>query len=500
MNIKEILADSNLAFLNQENNTALKLAKQAINLEPQNPQAYKCAGNACMSLENYDEAIMHYRNSVKYDPNNGDRYYDLGFALATKEKLADAMKNLSKAEELGCSEENLVQLYNLLGIICFDIGRYDDALINLIKAEQIIGVDLDILQRKTIIYGMKDDIRNGLLTTNQIKMIAPSEYLGYQFAFKLLVQAKRLDDAQKELEKAEKYATPSMTYYFDCVTFELEKYHTDNNKDHFITALTIIDKGLKNLNPTVINVIESYINAAELYLQLEKADQTIDCLNAAQNPAFAYNNKFAVVTPEESESVVLTEYDVEDMIEADRAKIAEDFGDYGLEKIVEDTPPDEDGNRDYLTEIEDEPQDTPIEYKLDETEKVEYSQENIDQINRLYIGAYTLKKDFDKVIDYAKMLQASENIQNSYIGKYTEVNALKELGSPDASAKYEKLIKFFRNAMIKDPTDIVAMTFRVQCYIDIGNYAEAERMCNILSKEIREPLIKKIEEARLGGD
>lgn len=498
MNIKEIIADSHLAFLNQENDKALNLAKQAIKLEPNNPNAYKCAGNACMSLERYDEAIKSYSRAVTYDPNNGNRYYDLGYALATVEKLADAMKNFVKAEELGCSPENLVQLFNILGIICFDIGRYDDALINLNKAEQLIGIDLDIMQRKAVIYGMKDDIRNGLLTANQIKMIAPSEYRGYQIAFKLLIQAKRLEVAEKELEKAEKYTTPSMDLYFDCMTFELEKYQTDKNKEHFEAALAVIEKALKTIKPTVTNVIESYINAAEIYLQLEEPDRTIDCLNAAQNPIGAYNNGFEVVA-KEFEPIELTEYDVEDMIETDRAKIAEKYGDYGLEEIVESVEPDEDGNREYFTEIEEIRRELTSDYKLEETEAIEYSKENIDQINRLYIGSYTIKRDFDKVIEYARKLQASESVQNSYIGKYTEANACKELGRPDANRKYEETIKFFRNAMIKDPTDIMAVTFRIQCYIDIGDYEEAEQLCNLLTKDIKEPLLEKIEEAKEEG-
>ena len=189
MNVEGIIADSHLAFLNQENETALNLARKAISLAPKNANAYKCAGNAYMSLGDYNKAVKNYILAVKYDSNNGNRYYDLGFALATNEKAADAIKNLAKADELGCSPENTVQLYNLLGIICFDIGRYKDALVNLEKAEQIIGVDMDIMKRKVIIYGMKNDIRNGLLTTNQMKLVAPSDYTGYQLAFKLLCQA-----------------------------------------------------------------------------------------------------------------------------------------------------------------------------------------------------------------------------------------------------------------------------------------------------------------------
>ncbi|OPX42027.1 TPR repeat-containing protein YrrB [Ruminiclostridium hungatei] len=498
-NVSNLLGSSRLAFLNQENETALNLAKQAIKLEPNNPDAYKCAGNAYMSLERYDEAVKNYSQAVKCDSNNGNRYYDLGFALATAEKLADALKNLAKADELGCIPENLVQLYNLLGIVCFDIGRYDDSLVNLSKAEQLIGVDMDILQRKAIVYGIKDDIRNGLLTANQIKLIAPSEYIGYKIAFKLLVQSKRLDAAQKELEKAQKYTAPTMDFYFDCMAFELEKYQTDKNKEHFSAALGIIEKALKTVKPTVNGVIESYINAAEIYLQLENSARTIDCLNAAQNPVGAYNNGFDIVE-DSLEPATLTEYDIEDMIEADKQKIADQFGDYGFEEIVESIEPDEEGNRDYLTEIEDGPQDNISVHKLDESDKIEYSPDNIDQINRLYVGTYTIKKDFEKVIEYARKLQASENLHNTYIGKYTEANAMKELGSPDSAAKYEEVIKFFRNTMIKDPTDIMAVTFRIQCYIDIGSYDEAEQICSLLTKEIKEPLLEKIKEAKTGGD
>lgn len=499
-NVTQLLSDSKLAFLNQQNDVALNLANKAIKLESNNADAYKCAGNALMSLERYDEAIKNYSLAVKYDASNGNRYYDLGFAQATNEKLADAIKNLAKADELGCMPENLVQLYNLLGIICFDIGRYDDALINLSKAEQLIGVNLDILQRKAIIYGIKNDIRNGLQVANQIKLIAPSEYIGYKLAFKLLVQAKRLDTAEKELQKAAKYAIPTMDFYFDQMTYELENYNIDKNKVHFHKALEIIETALKAIKPEITSVVESYINAAEIYLQLENADKTLECLNAAQAPVDAYNNGFTVVDLKLTPPVEVDEYAIDEMIEADREKMEEKLGEYGLEELVENTEPNEDGEREFLTEIEEEQTQTQLPLKLDESETYKLSSDNKDQINRLYIGAYTLKKDFEKVIEYAKVLQASEGIQNIYIGKYTEVNALKEMGAADAISKYEEIIKFFRNAMIKDPTDIMAVTFRVQCCIDIKKYTEAEELCNLLAKEIKEPLLDKIAKAKSGGD
>lgn len=499
-NVKQLLSDSRLAFMNQQNDVALSLAKQAIKLEYNNADAYKCAGNALMSLERYDEAVKNYSLAVKYDASNGNRYYDLGFALATNDKLADAIKNLAKADELGCIPENTVQLYNLLGIICFDIGRYDDALINLSKAEQLIGVNLDILQRKAIIYGIKNDIRNGLQVANQIKLVAPSEYIGYKLAFKLLVQAKRLDTAKTELQKAARFAVPTMDFYFDQMTLELENYNVDHDKAHFQKALEIIETALKTIKPDISSVVESYINAAEIYLQLENADKTIECLSAAQAPVDAYNNGFAVIDITLAPPAELDEYAVEEMLEADREKMEEELGEYGLEELIENTEPNEYGEREFLTEIEEEPKENNSPFELDEAEEFELSGENKDQINRLYIGAYTLKKDFKKVIDYARVLQTSDGIQNTYIGRYTEVNALKEMGAAEAEAKYAEAIRFFRNAMIKDPTDIMAVTFRVQCCIDIGNYTEAEEVCKLLTDEIKKPLLEKIAEAKSGGD
>lgn len=494
MNIKDLIADSHIAFLNQENETALKLAKQAIQIEPKNPDGYKCAGNAYMSLGQYENAVSSYNQAVKYDPNNGNRYFDLGFAQATAEKTANAIKSLTRAEELGCMPENLTRLYTVLGLMCFDIGRYDDALINLDKAEQLAGINLEIMQRKAIIYGVKNDIRNGLHTANQIKLISPSDYTGYKIAFRLLIQSKRYEAAEKELQIAERFATPCMDYYTDCVTLELRKYNEDNDKAHFAAALSSLDRALKKLKLSVKEVVGSYLEAAEINVQMGNAERIIACVNAAANPVDAYNEGFELVSVPYTRSE-LTDYDVEDMIEEDRVKMADELGEYGLEELASGIEPDEDGSREYFTEIPDEKEIGNDGYRLEETE-FELSPDEIDQMNRLYVCAYTLQKNFSRVIDYARKLQTSRNVYYTYMGIYTEANAMKELGMAESEAKYEEIIKFFRNAMMKDPTDVAAVTFRIQAYVDTGKFDEAEQLCNLLSKELRKPLLEKIKESR----
>ena len=500
---EHLLADSRLAFLNEKFGRSLNLALEAIKLDPQNADAYKCAGNAYMSMERYDDAIKNFASAVKYDAHNGNRYFDLGFAYASNTQTANAMSAFAKAEELGCIPENLKQLYHILGIICFDLGRYDDALINLTKAEQLIGVDIDLLQRKAIIYGIKNDIRNGLHTVNQMKLIAPTEYGGYQVSFKLLMQDGRLDAAARELSMAQKYAKPDPAYYSDAVSLEVERYGQDRDCKHLDNALKRIDEELKSDCITAQELIDAYINAAELNLQLEKAEQTIACLDAALEPMSAYQDRFTVIEPEEKsipDTEVSTAFvpDIEDLAQEEMERIESEYGLDELETIVNELEPESGRCPDFLTDISEKEEQTEdrINSKIANARP---SKENLDQINRLYIGAYTLKQNYEKVLTYAKMLQTSDSIPMVHVGKYTEANALLNLGRPEATAEYQSLIKYFRNTMIQDPTDLMATTLRVQCYLDMKEYEEAEAVCELLTKEMREPLLKKIQEAKSGG-
>ena len=54
--VSQLLTDSHFAFINSQNSEALHLANEAIRLAPKNPDAYQCAGDAYMSLGQYEKA------------------------------------------------------------------------------------------------------------------------------------------------------------------------------------------------------------------------------------------------------------------------------------------------------------------------------------------------------------------------------------------------------------------------------------------------------------
>lgn len=500
MDLKTLISESKTAFINGQFEKAYELAQEAIMADKTSADAYSCAANACMSLEKYDKAVSNYKEAVKNDPQNGDRYFQLGFAFATDNKIADALKALTRAEELKCSKEVSAELYQLMGMICFDARRLDDALLNFKRVEYYIGPDIEILNRIAVIYGLKNDFNKGVFTANQIKLLAPTQYLGYKIAFNFMLQTGRLEKAGQELAKAEKYAEIKSDYYSDRMALESALYKSDSDKKHLEKALVWLSKGLSELKPTVSDVVSSYINAAEVYLQLEMPDNTIDCLNAAYNPAGSFNSGFKII-PETYEEIKLTEYDIEAMIEEDHMKNEELFGEDGIAELAEQIEPDENGHRDYLTEIEDISDDnSEATVKIDENEKYKFTQEDTDQINRLFIGAYTLKKDFEQVIRYSKMLQGSSSKYSVYMAKYTEINAMKKLGMPQADDEYEKLINYLKKAMIIDPSDSAALTYRIQCNVDIKNYDEAEQLCGLLNNTLKAEFISKIKKAKAGGD
>lgn len=501
MNYETLIADSRLAFVNGQSGKAFELAKEAIKIAPEEAEGYKAAADACMSLENYALAADYYKNAVKCDPKNGNRYFNYGYALAACEKTADALKALTRADELGCSQETTAQLYHLLGIICFDIRKFDDSLINLKKAEQIMGPDIEVLQRMAVIYGLKEDVRNGIFVANQMKLISPSDYTGYKTAFKFLCQIKKYKEAAFELRKASKYAKISMDYYFDLMTYELEMYNQTKDKSYFEKALMHLDESLKNIKPSVKEVAETYINAAEIYLQLEKAEETINCLNASLNPVESFNLGFNII-PKEVESKELTEYDVEEMLEEDRQKIEENLGIDGVMELAESIEPDEEGGRDYFTvlDFENETKEEKEKFRLDPSEKYSFSPELNDQISTLFIGAYTLLKDYENIKTYAQKLQSSKNQYSVYMGKYTYAKALKEQGSDKTESYYDELIRYLKNALLKDPTDFAAVTYRVRCLIDMQRFDEAEELSGLLSKDMGAGLIDEIKRAKSGGE
>lgn len=70
-----------------------------------------------MSLNRIEDAIEYYQKAVECEPDNGNRYFNLGYAQASLSKIAEAMQNFAKADEFGLNEDAAAQMYHILGIM-----------------------------------------------------------------------------------------------------------------------------------------------------------------------------------------------------------------------------------------------------------------------------------------------------------------------------------------------------------------------------------------------
>lgn len=102
-----------------------------------------------MSKSDLSSAINHYKKAVENDSDNGDRYFNLGYAYAADNQPVKALEMFAKADEVGSSPNVVGQLYKIMGMLCFDMRKYDDAVLNFIKSEKVIGIDMDLLNSAT---------------------------------------------------------------------------------------------------------------------------------------------------------------------------------------------------------------------------------------------------------------------------------------------------------------------------------------------------------------
>lgn len=501
--VAQIVADSQLAFLNAQYNASLILAKQALEIAPYNSDAHQCAGNAYMSKADYESAIEHYKKALENDADNGDRYFNLGYAYASDNQPVKALEMFAKADEVGCSPNVVGQLYKIMAMLCFDMHRFNDAILNFIKSEKIIGIDMEVLQRKALSYSMSGDTIAGIEVANQMKLLAPTDYLGYRIAFNILLQEERLEEAEKELDRAERFAKPSKDLFMDWIAYETARYQLDHDTAHLTTAIDKIYDGLCVLEPSVDTVIDGYVTAADLYVQLEDADMALKCLNAAENPIYAFNSGFSVKIVPELEikgEGRPSERQIDHAIQAVRRK----YGDRRLEVMGREltakarkSSPDADK---YMTPVAEQVSEEASIPKLDSSIHAEYSIEMLDRIYRLYVAAYTIKNDTTNIKAYASKLANSSDPHSKYIGKYSLIKALRDERYEKAEEEYREFLKFLRNEMIKDPSDMMALSFRVQCHVDLGEFDEAEKLCKLLSDDLAQPLREQINEAKSGGD
>ena len=507
----KLVADSGTAFAGGNYEIALQFAKQAIDVSSDKPDGYYAAGKACMSMENAGDAITYFKKALKIDKRNGNGYFLLGYSQAMAGDTADSLRSMTRALENNCDETLKGQIYKIMSMINTEQEDYDDALRNLKQAEDYIGVDIELLQQRAGCYAAQKNYREAIFTLNQMKLLQPKDYKAYSLAFSIFMDLNLFEEAKAELERAEKFADLTMSYYNDRLSYAFLSDPEDTSGARYTRTLSVLDEALKNGKPTVDEVFELYLRAAQTYVSLEAPEQAIACLDAAVTPVESFNSGFSVMlhnsasadpasdstlSPEEEEELMQERWDngefeeLSERIEEALYDLEGEDPEYITEEI-----------RKCLTPVDGLPASeaaAPEAYKLHDVFVMTDVQR--DLLNGLYLSAYELQNDYDKMLEMAAELQSSAYTANRYLGIYYELRIGKLKGAENWQKKYRDRLNFWTKRMLEDPTDYVSASYRIRCYIDLGDFENAELLCSCLPPEVKDELSEEIRKAKAQGD
>ncbi len=97
---------NNVSILNKSDE-ALKAYDKAIEINPQNTDAWNNKGDALSKQNKYDEALKAFDKAIEIDSQNTDAWNNKGDALSKQNKYDEAKKAFDKAIEIDSQNSKL---------------------------------------------------------------------------------------------------------------------------------------------------------------------------------------------------------------------------------------------------------------------------------------------------------------------------------------------------------------------------------------------------------
>ena len=471
-----LLSEAKMLFFKGEFDKALETSKKAIHESPKNEDAYLLAGQVALSLNDANAAAQYYNDLVRVNPR-GDYFYLLGYAQTMNDDGMNAIINFEKALHLGCSAKYKGNIYKMMAMLNVEMGKFEDGLKNIENASAFIGLDLDLLKSRFLCYSGLEDYKNAVASCNQMKLISPSSYEAYSMSFEILMLLEIYEEAKNELMRAYKSVSPLPQQYYDdkvkYVILTKTKGEAENFTDEVMNeVLHVYSEALDNLYKTSLdcdNAFSIILRGAQTYLQKKDGRNALRLARLLWDIPSTIKRKESLLeykekTEEELEETYNTEF-FNTLGTLTYDERSEEF-----EKVKERLTP--------LDAIAQSISKTDQENEFDITFKLNDDQKEI--IWGIELSAYDLLNDYESELKTAQFLKKSQNINSSYLGKYSVLRCQKLLNSENWRKDYENAIVFWKEKRMMNPDDILALPYQIRCLIDLGSFEEAERLINKL--------------------
>ena len=127
-----ILLSKSLDLLRESNlDLAEPLLKQALSIEPNNPDTLRFLGIIYAQRKNYPQALKYFDAAIKVNPKNGIAHSNLGNVLFELKQFEKALDSYDKALALN---PTYAEAWSNKGNVLYELRRYEEALVHHDKA------------------------------------------------------------------------------------------------------------------------------------------------------------------------------------------------------------------------------------------------------------------------------------------------------------------------------------------------------------------------------
>lgn len=120
--------------------------------------------------------------------------------------------------------------------------------------------------------------------------------------------------------------------------------------------------------------------------------------------------------------------------------------------------------------------------------------DSIDKANFILVECLRNENKYDDAMSYAVKLKESKNSFYRCHGLYNVAWLIRQQkGEEEAKKPYAEAIAFYRTSTARNPADMIALSYRIRSYSDIGQKEKARELCSILPEEMRKELMRYVE-------
>lgn len=178
---------------------AKEIFQKVVKEEPSYLEAYLHLGNACVNLDEMDEALKAFTSALIVDKNSGETLFSIANVHYLQGDIGNAIKFYVKAENAGYKSSDM---YLIMGNIFYDSGDTVQALRYVSRALKEEPLDGSLWRQRILLELELGKIDVALDTLDEFESILPDALDIHELRTRILIQMGEYDKAAQHLDKA----------------------------------------------------------------------------------------------------------------------------------------------------------------------------------------------------------------------------------------------------------------------------------------------------------